>query len=236
MSLGLVPVLALGGGVVWVAANAGNGGPPPVPTNVSPSGSPMGPPGAAQTIVRPTKNAAMKALVAQSGAGKAPAIAGGANYVPSPHSAPNPYAGISGAISNGVGEKLDTIEQYAKAVYPKLTAEAKKKGAQALNNALHLDPPIKEDASWSEIAAAVGGAAGAAAGAYLGGPIGAKIGAIVGAYLGVKLEEFLSKHVDEIKAWFSDRWDDVREIVEGIVSNTAGDAADVIGDFIGDLF
>lgn len=242
----LVPVLMVGGGVAFVAASQMSPAGAAVPRNVSSSGSPLGPMTPSQSVLTAKKNAAMRAIINQSGAGKAPAMAGGSLRPPSAHSAANPADGVSSAISNAVGQKLQVIEDYTKAAYSAMTAEAKKKGAAALNNSLKLDPPLTEDSKWSDIAAAVGATAGAAAGAYLGGPIGAKIGAVVGAYLGVKLEEFLSKHVDEIKAWFSDRWSDIKNWVSGVagdvgdaVEDAAGAAYNAAADaagYIGDLF
>lgn len=131
-----------------------------------------------------------------------------------------------------VKQKLDAINAYAKQAYDQLSKDAKQKGADYLNSSLGLNPPIKADASYEEIASAVGGAAGAAAGAYIGGPVGAKIGAIVGAYLGVKLEELINKDLDKIGDWFKSQWNDVTDWV----GDEASSAASSVGNWLGSIF
>jgi phage tail tape-measure protein len=131
------------------------------------------------------------------------------------------------------------IESYAKAAYNNLDDAAKKKGAEYLNKTLKLDPPLDEDASWEDISKVAGAAAGGAIGGAIGGPLGAKLGAIVGAYLGVKLEELVSKHIEELKAWLSDKWGDIEGAVKdaaNYVEDKAEEAYDDVVDFVGGLF
>lgn len=242
MTLPLIPVLAAAGGVVWVAAQPEAA--PGIPTNTSPSGSPLGnTPSPSAPVQTPSKKTALAAL--QAGIPRAN-VNGSSTYSPSPVVSNHPGAvpgSFAGIVAAGVGEKLDVIARYMHAAYDHMAAGAKKLGAEKLNDALNLDPPLTENSSWKDIAAAAGGAAGAAVGAYLGGPIGAKIGAVIGAYLGVKLEEFLSKHTDEIKAWFAEKYEGIKDWVSDTASDAydyvagaVSGAADEIGQFFEDTF
>lgn len=237
----LVAVLAVGGGVAWVAAQPEVA--PPIPTNTSGSGSPKGPMQPSSSVLSPKKWATMNMITA--GYGARPQVGGSSSYSPSPVSSNTPSSSVgllSQAFGTGAAEKLRVVNQYAGAVYDKMESAARRAGAAKLNSALGLDPPIKEDASWKDIAAAVGAAGGAALGAYLGGPIGAKIGAMVGAYLGVKLEEFMSKHVDEIKDWFKGKYAAIESFFAELdasdyVSGAAiQNAADEVSQWFSDTF
>lgn len=129
-------------------------------------------------------------------------------------------------VDPALQQKLDEINSYGEAAYNNLDDGAKRAGAKALSDQLKLDPPLKGDESWDDIAKVAGGAAGAAALGWI--PGGQIIGPMVGAYLGVKLEELIGKNVDDIKAWFKTRWTDI----EGWVKGAANDVEDAVSDTI----
>lgn len=239
MPVALIPILVAGGGIAYVASQTVV----PKPTNTTPGGSPQGSASAfapGQTVhgvVISGGKAAMLNSLAAAGTGRA-SVNGGTDYVSSPVVANASSAQVFPFAFGGdsaMGEKLSVINQYAEAAYGKLDAAARKKGADFLNDSLHLDPPIKEDAKWKDIAGAVGAAAGGAVGGYIGGPIGAKLGAMVGAYLGVKLEEFLSKHVDEIKDWFKSKWSDIEDWASGVASDAYDYVSGEVGGAVDDV-
>lgn len=137
------------------------------------------------------------------------------------------------AIDSQLQAKLAEVERYAKAAYTNLDGAAKKKGADTINKALKLDPPLSGDESWEDLAKITGGAAGVAVFGWA--PGGVVWGPIVGSYLGVKLEELVNKNLDEIKSWFKGRWSDIESWVEGVGDKIESAARDVI-DYIGGWF
>lgn len=147
--------------------------------------------------------------------------------------APQKPPSATNAIDTELQAKLDEINAYGAAAYDNLSAEAKAKGAAALNDQLKLDPPLSGDESWEDVAKIAGGAAGAAALGWL--PGGQVLGPMVGAYLGVKLEELVSKNVDDIKAWFKGRWTDIESWVKGAAHDVEDAVSDTI-DYIGGWF
>jgi hypothetical protein len=118
--------------------------------------------------------------------------------------------------------KFDLIEAAVKKQFDNANEVAKAQAAETLNKELKLDPPLTGHEDWKTVAAVAGGAAGGALGAAIGGPIGAKLGALAGAYLGVKLEELIEKNWDELEAWVSDKWGDVKEFVEDAYDTVSG--------------
>ena len=130
--------------------------------------------------------------------------------------------------------KAQQIEQYAKAVYNNLSADALSAGASYLNSTLGIDPPIKSTDSWetvaSKVSATVGGDAGAVAGAAIAGPLGAYLGKMVGAYLGVQLADIMAQPLEDIGSWFQSRWSDVEAWVQDIGGQVISDASAAVGD------
>lgn len=118
--------------------------------------------------------------------------------------------------------KFDQIEAAAEKAYNDANEVAKAQAADALNKELKLDPPLTGHEDWKTVSAVVGGATGGAVGGAIGGPIGAKLGALAGAYLGVKLEELIEKNLDEIKAWISDKWGEVKEFASDVYDEVSG--------------
>lgn len=115
--------------------------------------------------------------------------------------------------------KIDTIKQYSKQAYDKLSAQGRKEGADALNRELKIEPPLDGTEDFEsvlhKIAPYVGATAGGAVGGALGGPAGAALGAVVGKYLGVKYEELLAKAIPEIRDFLKSKWDWISDKAEG---------------------
>lgn len=243
--MSLLPLVVLPAGLA--VAGAASGGTPntaPPPNNQYPGGAIKGGAGAAP-------GASVTDLV--SSGGKVPIgggktairrsfgerIAGAASQVAIDDTTGLPYvapSSVSGYIDAALQEKLDTINSYGQAAYDNMSDDAKRAGAAAMNDALDLDPPLKGDESWDEIAQVAGAAAGTAACAATGlGAAAAPLCAMAGAYLGTKLEELISKNVDEIKDWFSGKWADIEGWVKGL-GEDVGDAAQAAIDYVGGWF
>lgn len=119
-------------------------------------------------------------------------------------------------------KKLDEVEAYAQKAFNDANEVAKAKAAVALNEGLKLDPPLTGHEDWKTVASVVGGATGGAIGGYIGGPWGAKIGALAGAYLGVKLADLIDKNWEEVKAWLSDKWGDIKDFASDVYDEVSG--------------
>lgn len=129
-------------------------------------------------------------------------------------------------------EQIRQAEKELKKQYDKLEAEARKKGADAVNEALGTN--LTGDESFEEAAKIIGaalGAGGAAAGcSAVGAAVVAKqcavLGAMLGGYLGEKLGPWLKDQWGKVEDWASDQWDEV----EGWAEETWDDFTDAISD------
>lgn len=106
-------------------------------------------------------------------------------------------------IDPSLQAKLDAAYAAVKTQFDNMNEVAKVKSADYLNKELKLNPPLNGHEDWETITAVVGAATGAAVGAAIGGPIGAKIGALLGAYLGKELTDFIAE-VTDIDAYHFD--------------------------------
>ena len=121
-------------------------------------------------------------------------------------------------------------EKRAKEEYNRLSSEAKRRGAAAVN--AELGTNLTGDESFEEasamIGAAVGGAAAAAGCAAIGAAAVASqcavLGAIAGNYLGKKLGAWLDETWDDVEDWAGDAYDEAKEWV----GDTWDDFADSI--------
>jgi hypothetical protein len=231
-------LLAIVGIPVGVAvAGAAGGGTPAstTPTKIAPNGAPIISTGAAapgstigQQLANPTSPVGTRQVPRPRGLSYVQAVQLGTAVSDGSHIPQQSFSEFDAALQ----QKLAEIESYARAAYENMDQAAKEEGAKLLNDQLKLDPPLKGDESWEEVARRAGDDAGSKIGGLFGGPAGEKLGAIAGAYLGVKLEELISKHKDEVAAWFKSRWSDI----ESWVSNTAGDVVDEVSEWIGSIF
>lgn len=223
MVAALVP-LAIAGGAVWYVTSESDA--------VGPGATPVSP-----VIDKPKPRyfpaATMQQTMALSSMAPPPKASNGASGAPGRNvqaglQAINraPYLADAGnwIKSNDtlVQQKVKEAEAYAKKAYKELGSQAKKAGAEAMNETLGTS--LTGEESWEDMSRIAGAALGAAAGGYIGGPLGAKIGAIMGAYLGVKLEEWLSGAWDKIEDWASD------------AGSALGDAAESAYNYVSDLW
>lgn len=138
----------------------------------------------------------------------------------------NPYvARGAGSYSNtaeqSAQQALSAAQAKAKAAYNALSADAKKKGAAKLSDALDINPPLKGTESWEEMGKRAGAAAGAAAcGAIPGAQVAIPLCSICGAYLGVKLADFMGDQYDKIADYVEEKWDDAKDAVTDFVGDT----------------
>jgi hypothetical protein len=223
---------AAGAAVVIVA----KGQPAPMPSTKSASGGTI-----VQGATTPGSSVKLGARVNMILGGR-PHVAGGGTYQPGIHVtsiAPSPVSNSAAPASDPqLNAKLAEIEQAASKAFDGLSADAKQKGAAALNSSLDLHPPLTGDEDWQTVETVVGSSAGAAAGAAIAGPIGAKVGALVGAYLGVQLGDLLSKNWDDLKGYLDSAWSSVSDYASDAANSAeqaASDAADAAKDYIGGL-
>lgn len=116
------------------------------------------------------------------------------------------------AVERGAAE----IEKKITEEIDKLSAEAKKKGAEALNKELKLNPPLTGNEKAKDIVA-IASAAAAAAGCGAIPGVGAAVAplcAIAGAYLGKKGYELAAEAWARIEDDVREAWDDVQEGVK----------------------
>jgi hypothetical protein len=228
------PVIGLlGGGAVAVAAAAEGGTPnsAPQPTNIGPQGGVLMQPGAA------APGASVPDLLTQVGGiqigVRPPKVSRGVAGLLAVYAAELP---TNAAIDPEIQAKVDQLEEYGEQAYNSLSDKAKAAGANYLNEKYDLDPPLNGTESWTEIgkriAGPIGEDAGQAAGEAIAGPAGGIVGEKLGAYLGVKIDDFLNQHADDIKQWFVDRYQSVKNWVEG----TAQEAYDDVVDWVGGWF
>lgn len=154
-----------------------------------------------------------------------------------PSLAPDPFFAQAGTglateppwNSVGLNQKLNAVDAYAGAAYTALGDDAKSAGAQALNQALNLSPPLtgKEDYKTviTIVASAAGSAAGAALGGAIAGPVGAYLGSVVGAYLGKNLADLINQNIDQLTSWCSGQLASL-----GKALDAAGNLIDGAGD------
>lgn len=233
MPLPLLPLVAVPVGIA-VAANSSGGTPAQAPTQIAPNGGALISSPTRGMTIGDSLNANLlggisvgKGSVAAGKLSRLGNISGVQGLVANKITSSAPY---SSPIDSEAQAKLDAIAAYGKAAYDQMSADAKKAGAKALSDQLHLDPPLKGDETWETIAKISGGAAGVAAFGWL--PGGAVWGPIVGSYLGVKLEELLSKNTDEIEGWFKSKWAGI----EGWVKGEVNDAENAVSHFFSSIF
>jgi hypothetical protein len=173
-------------------------------------------------------------------------VGGGVAYVLSRGSGvavqpgPNPYGGgyydpylddsgqaafnIDGRLTDpDARQKLDLLNLALEKGYSAMSNAAKVTAADQMNSRLNLDPPLKGNESWEQVARIAGGAVGAAGCSAIAG-IGAAIAplcAMAGSYLGVQLENWMQSELPGLKEW---------------VSGNLGAVVDTIGDKISDWF
>lgn len=150
----------------------------------------------------------------------------------------DPYVQGGNPAQKAAQQLLHELELKFKEEYDKLTAEAKQKGADALNEA-YPGIGVKATDSAAVLGQKIGsyaGGKGAEAGCTAMGlsdpgslSVCNKLGAMVGAYLGEELGPWISDKWDDLSDWVTDQWDSVSE---GI-SDAAGDAWD---ETLGRLF
>jgi hypothetical protein len=123
----------------------------------------------------------------------------------------NPY--LVGGTQAGTSEAqaLRAAQDKIRAEYNRLSAEAKKTGAKAINSALGTN--LTGNESFSDAAAIIGAAGGNAGCAAVGIPPNPYC-AMAGAYLGKKIGEYLDGAWDDVKDWASDQWTDAKDWVE----------------------
>ncbi len=131
--------------------------------------------------------------------------------------------------SNAHGQQIDkAMEKYRKE-YNKLSSDAKKKGAQKLNELLNPSPGLTGDESWEsaskKIVASIGGATGGA----LCGPPCAALGAMAGAYLGKKLGKELGEQWKQIDKWVDKAAKSVADYAKDKVKDAGNKLKDLIG-------
>lgn len=241
MAADLVPLMAGGAIIGYVLVE---GQKPMPPTNVLPGGYVAGS-GAASPGRTQQQAVVMRALPigsilgrlqAEGYVGKNSTVGGAINT-----------SGGGNYISNSqqqVQSVLDTASSYGEAAYNNLDDAAKQAGAAALSDQLNIDPPLKGDETWKEIAQVAGASAGAAVAGAACAPVGltavcGPLGAMLGSYLGAKLEDWLNGNVDDVKNWFSSKWGDIESWVSGTASDIGNKAEDYYNDaanYIGGLF
>lgn len=178
---------------------------PTVPAKKPPAGTPM----ANTPIGKLFGKVATKAVI---GGGKKPA--GGMDV-------------LSGTltkeqIKNLTNEKVKELEKRAADEYKKLGDKAKQAGAEYLNEAYNIQPPLTGKESWKDASKIIGGVAGAAAGGAVCAPIGLSavcgpLGAMLGAYLGPKVGKWLSDTWDDVEDWAGDAYGAVKKGVKKII-------------------
>jgi hypothetical protein len=232
MVIGL-PAIVAGSGlalVAWQASQAGASHPTasPVPTKQPISGG--------VTSIPIGRKATMMANVGQlvTVGGK------GQTSVASPSRTPSPLVSGGTSAELAIRQKLHELEAAAKSEYDKLTAEAKRRAAEALNK-MSPSPGLTGNETFAEAAQKVGAAVGSIVGvaACNALPIPgvatvvahtacATLGAIIGAYLGGKLGEWATKLYGEVQAWADKAWEGVKD--------TAGDAGGAIEEAASDAW
>jgi len=98
-----------------------------------------------------------------------------------------------------VDQRAQELEQGLRDKYDELASEAKKKGAEVLNETLKLNPPLKGNESYKQVSSRVGAVAGGAAGAAVCSATGvgaaaAPLCGIAGAYLGQKVAPVVAEY------------------------------------------
>jgi hypothetical protein len=196
----LIPAVVIGG-VTYVAMGKSDAGGPPVgyPIISPNSGSPLGNPG-------------------QLGPGY------GYDYGLD-NGGQAGFGNVGGRpVQPDLQAKIDLMMNVAaRQAYGAMTGAARMAAADQLNKELQLDPPLRGNETWDDIARVAGGAVGGAACTAFGAASVAPLCAIAGAYLGVKLEDWVASGWDQLERWMGDN------IAGGI-----GDAADWVRDKIGD--
>jgi hypothetical protein len=123
--------------------------------------------------------------------------------------------------------KLDLLDSAMQYAYGQMSAAAKAKAADELNQKLNLDPPLRGNEDWQTIARAAGGAiGGVACNAIPGiGTAATPLCAMAGSYLGVQLEQWMQTEMPGLESWVSEN-----------VGNVVSSIGDKISDWLHDLF
>lgn len=222
MSL-IVPAVIVAGGVVYFATEGETESPPPG-RGVTP------PPGSTMTDAQ-KRNAARRML----GVGiRAPSVASGPLGV-DPERKVTTWPSDNNTDPN-YQAALDAAYGAVKKKFAAMSADERRKAADALNKSLKLDPPLSGNESIEVVGSVVGGA--------IGGTFG-PVGALVGAYLGKELADVLASKGAE---FWNSLWTkpDVYHLIHWAVEYRAsffgvGDKGKGWGDaqntsFAGDLF
>lgn len=181
-------------------------------------------------------------------------VVGGSGQTSNPSGNKSPSPLVTGGGGNAsdatnaqIQQKLRELEAQAKAEYERLTSQAKKAAADALNK-MNPSPGLTGNETFEEAARKVGAAIGSTVGVAACNAIPipglsvvaahtacATLGAIIGAYIGGKLGVWAKNLYADVKAWADRQWDSVKGAAEDVgdaISGAAGDAK----DFITDLF
>ena len=121
---------------------------------------------------------------------------------------------FSYAVGGGAGAAQQLVDQTTAKVaaeYNKLSADAKKKGADLLNKALKPSPGLDGTENFEQATKKIAAAVGTAVGAAIGGPTGAALGAIAGAYLGDKLGPWLHDKWSDLESWTKSKLNTVED-------------------------
>lgn len=231
MVIGL-PAIVAGSGlalVAWQASQAGTSHPTaaPVPKPQPVSGALM----TAPVSRKMSMMANVGQLVTVGGKGQ--------TSVASPSRTPSPLVAGGTSAELAIRQKLHELEAAAKSEYDKLTADAKKRAAEALNK-MNPSPGLTGSETFAEAAQKVGASVGSIVGvaACNALPIPgvatvvahtacATLGAMIGAYLGGKLGEWATKLYGEVRAWADKAWEGVKDTagdIGGEIEEAASDA------------
>jgi len=163
-----------------------------------------------------------------------------AGYAASP-SPPNSSAGSSiggwGMAPAPAGQDAAQDSAKAEAVldachswWDSASDDARKSAVDELNDKLHLDPPLSQNASWKEVTATMSSGivekGGSYLGASLGGPAGDYLGALAGKCLGGKGSDFDNNNYDGVVAWCKNALDSagtwIKDQASSIYDDTLG--------------
>lgn len=149
--------------------------------------------------------------------------------IPNGQSGYDPYLDNSGQTAFNIDgrsndpdamRKVDLLDSAMQSAYNKMDAAGKSAAVDRLNQSLNLDPPLRGNESWEQIARVSGGAVGGlACNAIPGvGTVASPLCAMAGAYLGVKLEDWMGANLGDLEGWVSQNVSAVVSQIEDTVS------------------
>ncbi len=245
-----LPLILAGGGLglwAWQSFQADKAEATGVPAPASPIPRPKPLAGMGMAVPVPSK-AKMMANVGQI------LVVGGSGQTSNPSGSKSLSPLVSGGGGNAsdasdqlVRQKLRELEAAAKAEYDRLSSQAKKAAADALNK-MSPSPGLTGNETFEEAGRKVGAAIGATVGVAACNAIPipglaivaahtvcATLGAMIGAYIGGKLGEWAKSLYADVTAWADRRWDQISGAAED-VGDAIEDAAGAAKDFVSDIF